>query len=143
MRTPDGFSLVEVVLALGIFSFGIVAIFGLMSAGLKGFQDSVDINSKSRIVERLTADVQSRRFANLGNLDETRYFDHEGREVEEAASPFYAVNIKTVPDAVILPGGHALGDARRFSIIIQRRAPSGTVIEGTKVVSFSYACNNG
>jgi len=49
-----GFSLVEVVLALGIFSFAIISVIGLMGSGIKISHDAVTESAKSRIFDHLS-----------------------------------------------------------------------------------------
>lgn len=54
MRSTQGFSLIEVVLALGIFAFAVVLIFGLVPVGLnlnrESQEESFAINAMSAII---------------------------------------------------------------------------------------------
>ena len=54
-RPDDSFSLIEVVLALGIVSFAIIAILGLFSAGLKANKESYDQIQEANIASLLIA----------------------------------------------------------------------------------------
>jgi len=58
------FSLVEVVLAIGIISIGLIVIAGLLPQGLKFNHDSVEESQAVNLIQALVADRQS---ANLSN----------------------------------------------------------------------------
>lgn len=97
-----GFSLVEVVLAVGVVSFAFVGIFGLLPAGMHQFRGAIDNTVCSEIAHRVIADAQQMDFDNLIDKDnvppdtgtsnfvfrapkvaqpEFRYFDERGDEV--------------------------------------------------------------
>jgi uncharacterized protein (TIGR02598 family) len=99
-RRQAGFSLVEVVLAVGVVSFAFVAILGLIPAGLSQFRQAVDTSVCSQIAQRVIMDAQQTEFdilidaANTQSKEpgisfrapkisgaELRYFDEQGNEV--------------------------------------------------------------
>lgn len=99
----SGFSLVEVVLAVGIIAFAFVGILGLLPAGMSQFRQTIDNTVSSEIAHRVIVDAQQTDFdtlidkANVPNADsgssyfafrapkvanpEFRYFDERGEEV--------------------------------------------------------------
>jgi len=107
-RRQSGFSLVEVVLAVGVISFAFVAIMGLLPAGLQQFRQATDNSVCAQIAQRVIQDAQLTDFsilvdsANLpadttgyymqansysqqdtgkSNPIHVRYFDEQGNEV--------------------------------------------------------------
>jgi uncharacterized protein (TIGR02598 family) len=89
------FSLVEIVLALGIISFAFVALLGLMPIGLRSFEGAIDATVQSQIAQAVTTQARQSKFSELEKLnknpdaDEANpaadyYFDAEGRELVQA-----------------------------------------------------------
>ena len=59
-RRPDpGFSLVEVVIALGIVSFAVLAIVGMMPVALKSAQDSMRETDATLIAQRIFSELKT------------------------------------------------------------------------------------
>ena len=63
-RPPTGFSLVEVVLALGIVSFAVLAIVGMMPMALKSAQDSMRETDATLIAQRIFSELRTGSGAN-------------------------------------------------------------------------------
>ncbi|MEA3212476.1 MAG: hypothetical protein QOE70_5533 [Chthoniobacter sp.] len=97
-----GFSLIEVVLAIGIVAFAVVAILGLLAVGSDQFRVALDNTVCSQIAQRvindaLQADFKTLADAKNGGMDSkdpgfsfraptvlegvVRYFDEQGNEV--------------------------------------------------------------
>jgi uncharacterized protein (TIGR02598 family) len=94
-----GFSLVEVVLALGVVGFALLAILGVAPVGLKSANESIDATRTSIIA----ADIESRIRASITTADfpsaapTTRnfvpwYYNRDGILVSSAATGFYRVD---------------------------------------------------
>ena len=103
VRRRAGFSLVEIVLAVGVVSFAFVAILGLIPAGLTQFRQAIDTTVCAQIAQRVIGDAQQADYdtlidrtglpANPTDWDdftfvapkvvapEFRYFDERGVEV--------------------------------------------------------------
>jgi uncharacterized protein (TIGR02598 family) len=82
------FSLVEVVIALGLISFVLVGLLGLMSAGLGGMRDASDESSSVMIAKKLVAEIGQNSLEDiLSSTFSDRWFDAEGQEVT-ATDPF-------------------------------------------------------
>jgi uncharacterized protein (TIGR02598 family) len=102
-RRQGGFSLVEVVLALGIVAFAFVALFGLLPIGLNTFTNSTDSTIESQIAESVTNQVKQEKFSQLyAEFNDTNakpantapysppapgfYFDEQGRPIISGTS---------------------------------------------------------
>jgi len=64
-RRQSGFSLVEVVLAVGVIAFAFVAIMGLLPAGLQQFRQAVDNSVCTQIAQRVIQDAQLTDYSTL------------------------------------------------------------------------------
>jgi len=64
-KTSGGFSLVEVVLALGVMSFALTAIVGLLPLGLSHFRKAVDLTVQAQITQELTSMIQRTPYSDL------------------------------------------------------------------------------
>ena len=96
-RTAGGFSLVEVVLAIGIVSFAFVGLFGLLPAGLNVFRQAIDNSVGSQIVQRLVNEAQQTYFPTLTTAAPTkRYFDDQGNEVTSANESLYTAEVSVL-----------------------------------------------
>lgn len=101
-----GFSLVEVVLAIGVVSFAFVAIFALIPLGLGSFRQAIDNSVGSQIVQRLINEAQQTDYPTLTATPATqRYFDDQGNEVTSINDSIYTVQISvlaptTLPNSV-------------------------------------------
>ena len=92
-RQSQGFSLVEVALALGIVAFAFVSLFGLLPVGLSTFRNAIDTTNESRIVQSFVSKVIATDFENLeskvdyASSQEIVYFDEEGALVDTSVKP--------------------------------------------------------
>lgn len=133
-----GFSLVEVVLAIGVMAFAFVGIFALLPAGMTNFRQAMDLSVGAQIAQRVIGDAQQTDFNVLideKNLPTTanytfrapkvgapvlRYFDEQGNEIvpknpaslstEEKGKIIYHVNVRVMPQTA-LPRTNTGGDA--------------------------------
>ena len=80
----DAFSLVEVVIAVGVAAFALVALLGLLPSGLKTFKSTMNTAVGSQIAQRVFNDMQIANWADLTNT--IRYFDEQGNELTNATS---------------------------------------------------------
>jgi uncharacterized protein (TIGR02598 family) len=91
----QGFSLIEICIALGIVAFAFVALLGLLPVGLGNFSKAMDTQTSTEIYQRLAAELQETEFDNLIKIGKSqtaqnkmyfymkyRYFDAEGQEVK-------------------------------------------------------------
>ncbi len=91
------FTLVEVVLAIGVIAFAFVALLGLLPIGLSTFRHAVDISVTAQIAQRVIGDAQEADFDALADHPQNvqqgeffilplRYFDDQGTEIDVADS---------------------------------------------------------
>lgn len=126
-----GFSLVEVVIAIGIVAFGIMAVFGLLPAGLDIFRQSMDSTVSSQILQRIINEVQETDFDQLikdqagGTISTSgtgvkaiRYFDAQGNELTEATAAIYHVNTR-IQAATQSPGNSSLPNSYLATVTVQ------------------------
>jgi uncharacterized protein (TIGR02598 family) len=110
-RSKDcgGFSLVEVILSIGVVSFAFLAMFGLMPAGLTIFRQAIDNSLGSQIVQRIVGEAQQTDYPTLIASGVTqRYFDDQGNEVASDKDYLYAAEISVLaptelPNASVPP----------------------------------------
>lgn len=104
LRRVAAFSLVEVVLALGILSFAFVGLLGLLPVGLNTFRQSVNALVALQITQRVVNEAQQTDFNTfVKNQQAVRYFDDEGNELLNATGAIYYVNVRILPE-VTVPG---------------------------------------
>jgi uncharacterized protein (TIGR02598 family) len=88
-RTPNGFTLVEVVLAIGVVAFSFLGVFALLPVGTQLFHQAMATSVSAEIVQRIASDAEQTDFDTLidnsvsGNYYALpiRYFDDQGSEV--------------------------------------------------------------
>lgn len=92
-----GFSLVEVVLAVGIMALGVVTILGLLPHGLEMSRRTANEQAETRIVDQIVGELQSSDWATLGGLlasGESRIlFDDQGLKALSPSLTTYVARI--------------------------------------------------
>jgi uncharacterized protein (TIGR02598 family) len=90
-RDKRGFSLVEILLAMGVFVTFMLPLIAILSFGIQDFSKSLSKTVESQITQQLYAELQQSPYGDLAVagriLNRIRYFDHEGNEVS-ANDPF-------------------------------------------------------
>ena len=101
MRHSRASSLVEVVLALGIVAFALVAVFGMIPVGVQSSRDAVDLTRTSMVAQDAAMRLPTLAYTD-GKPDATAawFYDQNGRWLNidaSAASPyaggFYRVDV--------------------------------------------------
>ncbi len=90
-----GFSLVEVVLAVGIMALGVVTILGLLPHGLEMSRKTANEMAEARIIEHIVGEMQSTDWQSLNTYgQQLRYFDDQGLELPNlnSAESRFALN---------------------------------------------------
>lgn len=109
MKSSPGFTLVEVTLALGLVSFSLVGLMGMLPVGLSNFREAMEIQTQTRIAQQIAAELQLTPFQTISDgTFETgfpRFYDDEGAAVS-AVESVYTVTTAT-PGSLELPGGQA------------------------------------
>ncbi len=78
-RDCFGFSLIELVIALGIATFAIIAVIGVLPVGLSTLHSAMDQFIEARIIHKISADLKMTAFENIA--DGAALFDQEGYEI--------------------------------------------------------------
>ncbi|XHR31081.1 MAG: Verru_Chthon cassette protein B [Chthoniobacteraceae bacterium] len=137
------FSLVEVVLALGIISVSLLAVMGLMPVGLKTMREAMDATVESQILQKINAEASLTPFSQLAAnfAGKTFYYDESGLFLSNSpatapsATRYWVTTDVTNP---IYPGSSnaaVSNNLSALSILIVSAASSGAT---NKV---SHVCN--
>ena len=106
--TPRAFSLVEVVMAMGILSVGLLTTIGLLPVGLSTMRSAMDCTVNAQIVQQVTTEATLTAFTNLDAYISTgpQYFDQEGQKVAAPSQRRFAVSLSKLNGAAspIFPG---------------------------------------
>jgi type II secretory pathway pseudopilin PulG len=73
-----GFSLVEVVLAIGVVAIAFVALLGLLPTGLTTYRKAMDISVGAQIFQKVIDDARTTDFATLVDDKDTNYLSAPG-----------------------------------------------------------------
>ena len=88
LRSAQGFSLVEVALALGIVAFAFVSLFGLLPTGLGVFRSAIDTSNETWIIQGLNSMIQVTEWSKIHDLEqEVFYYNEEGRLTDTKSNP--------------------------------------------------------
>ena len=104
----EGFSLVEVVIAVGIMALGITAVLGLLPHGLAMTKKTADLTYQTRIFQQILSEYQAMPWTEIvrgvGN-GERRSFDYEGIELRGGQEQLlsYVAEVELENKAVSLP----------------------------------------
>lgn len=119
-RIVQAFSLIEVVLAMAIVAFALLAIIGMLPVGLATMRDSQNDQAIATIANQLRGDLQQISFGTgagtLNDLQNTPYYyTAEGLKTDltgtnEAGQPFYEAQF-TVANAGVNGNGFVIANA--------------------------------
>lgn len=110
------FSLVEVVLAMGVVSFALLTLLALVPTGMNGFQQAQTNNVETDIVQKINTELQnapySTLFSSAGVGTNTavfgssgvHYYDMEG-DLTNSAGSVYSVTLSSYPFTNVTAGG--------------------------------------
>lgn len=85
-----GFSLIEVVIALGITTFAITTILAMMPIGLTALREAMDDTMEARMIRKVSADLQMSPFSQFH--PDSMLFDLEGEQVTDVNDARYRVS---------------------------------------------------
>ena len=109
-RLLSAFSLVEVVMALGLATFALVSMMGLLSVGFRGARDSINMAVISDIGQSISGEAQLTPWNDLPNgfSGKTRYFDDMGKELRSSQNAVYITETSLISaPALVEAGTHA------------------------------------
>jgi uncharacterized protein (TIGR02598 family) len=105
MKGRNAFSLVEVTMALGILSFALLAIIGLLNVGLGASRTAQIETMQSTIVRSILASVRTNNPG--GFTGDTHWYAFDGTETNESAAFFQCVVSTNTPPLSISSGDMA------------------------------------
>ena len=140
-----GFSLVEVVLAIGVVSFAMMAVLGTLPVGLKSSRESRGQVATANIARQIQGELQQISFRpdssdslTVQNLAETPfYFSLEGTRTDAAGAYYvasFAVSGVTLPGLSIDPA-----NARRVTVTVSHPADAAPAERQESVFSLLLA----
>ena len=94
-----GFTLVEVTIAIGIASFSLLSILGLMAVGMNTMRDAIHTSIQATITQEMIASLRQTDFSTVTSADWQRFYDDRGILTEDQALSVYEtrVNFHPVP----------------------------------------------
>ncbi len=127
------FTLVEVVLALGICVFAVLPVVGLLPMALHSAQEATETTQEAKIIQRVANDLIQTPFADLSSqLQDGTYsksFNYDGLEAATKDDAYYIA--AATMDKFSFPGATPSTNIYRVSIRISTRGrhdPKTTVI---------------
>lgn len=123
----EAFSLLEVILAIGLVTFSALVIFSLLPVGLYSLRDAGRQIVETEIFQTIGAETASTPYSQLGAYQATRfplYLDNEGLEVSSATEAVFVVRCDP-------PVTEAGGETTRLTVKIgQNKDPGQTNATG-------------
>lgn len=118
-RLVRAFSLVETVLAIGIVSFALLPVFGMLPLGLNTFRHTVSNVISARIAQQLLNETMQTDYATLVATPHTlRYFDNQGIEVQSLSQSLYTAQI-SISTPTSLPNSSALDSPNLATVTVK------------------------
>ena len=116
-RWQTGFSLVEVTLAIGIVSFGLLTVVGVIPVGMSTLRQAMDQTVEAQIVQKLNAEMTLTPFSQLAASFDGKflYYNEVGEELASRTGARYEVTPK-MGDAAY-PGGTAVPTSKCLQLI--------------------------
>jgi uncharacterized protein (TIGR02598 family) len=134
----SGFSLVEVVLAMGIIAVAFIPLMGLLPMGLTTSRQAIDTTIEAQIIQQMTGQAQETNWSTLTGLNASSmlYFDANGNTLpaSSASSAIYKAGFSVptstsntaLPAGTALPGGTTTPNLTTITIyILSTRTPGG------------------
>ncbi|PTY02940.1 hypothetical protein DB346_07980 [Verrucomicrobia bacterium LW23] len=87
MRRRGGFTLVEMVISIGVVGFSFMTMVGMLSTGMQIFQRAMDLAAKPQMVQHILGEVDQVPYDSLSALQGREYyFDDAGNLTEDGSS---------------------------------------------------------
>jgi uncharacterized protein (TIGR02598 family) len=140
LSQAHGFSLIEVAIALGIVSFVLIPIIGLLPMGLATIQASENQTVMAGIAQQIRGQLQEITFSSVATLPQTTYYyTNEGVPTASSSGGYYAVSF-TVKGALIPGGGSSTFDNANAAqtVVATMTYPVGAPASSQKTSVFSF-----
>lgn len=113
------FSLVEIALALGLVTFVIISLLGLLASGLRSGKDSHEDTTLAAIARTALTDLRTNSFSSLQGLRTERFFGYDGEPLGSGSDrAFYKCRIENLPHKLDWPAPGVASNAVRLSLIV-------------------------
>lgn len=119
LQKRHGFSLVEVTIAMGIFTFAALPILGLMSVALTSTRNSSDMSTATQLAGGVAARLEQQNFSSLANGTTDYFFDDFGKPLASESNAVYR--------AVATIGNSDSSNLKRVEISVNRLADPNSV----------------
>lgn len=134
-----GFSLVEIVLAIGITSFALIATLGLLPVGLNTLRESSTQTAVANISQYVRGELQQISFNpstsfNVQNLNSTTYYFTRDGVKTDANSGYYLAKFDLTNGSV---GGNTFDSTSAQNIKVTLSYPATAAAAARKTVVFS------
>jgi uncharacterized protein (TIGR02598 family) len=129
-RNRKAFSLVEVAMAMGMITFCLVAVLGLLPVGLSTFRAATETTIESQIVNQIASDATLMPFSKLSDYAGASpyYFNEEGSPVQAEREASYWANLSlqtpNYPDKPANIGDDLVNLQVKITTIRNRNAPN-------------------
>jgi uncharacterized protein (TIGR02598 family) len=93
-KTVGGFSLVEVVMALGLCAFALVSLVSLMPVSLDYSRRALEISRVSKAFQKVGSELTQSTFSSVEALSATSpkwYFDYDGNATDKVVDRYYTI----------------------------------------------------
>ncbi len=101
-QDSTAFSLVEVILALGVFTFALMGLIGLLPMGLSNLKKAIDTTTEARIVQRISNELSQTEYDQIPDFA-TYYFDENGQILSNSSDGYiYAAQFTASKSTAIL-----------------------------------------
>ncbi|MEI6034410.1 MAG: Verru_Chthon cassette protein B [Verrucomicrobiae bacterium] len=92
-----GFTLIEVLLSLGIVAFAFMALCGVLPVGLQNYRDAMDATCRANIVRVISAELAQAPYASIDARNGTeRFFSDQGLEVGTQGEARFRVKYESI-----------------------------------------------
>lgn len=100
----NAFTLIEVTMAIGIASFAVLSMLGVMAVGMKTLRGAIDTTVQAQITQGLVASLKQADFSTLTNASSwNRVYDDRGVVATTEAAKMYSASVQV--SNVTLAGG--------------------------------------
>ena len=116
-RGRSGFTLVEVVLALGMVTTALVPMVGLLAVGLGTFHDAINATTEAQILQQIAGQIEVGSFSAAANQATTHYYFTPEGVSTDASSAFYYADVPP-PGKLAVPGASANASGNTLTYVI-------------------------
>ena len=135
----QAFSLVEVVVALGVIGFALTTLIGLMPVGLNIFRESMTATVQTDVLRQLASQFQETPFAALTNSPKMLYFSDQSTLVTNAADALLGVSYTFTSNTSLLSSnGYANSNLKTAVILLYTRADRAKSPQTASITNVLY-----